>query len=162
MWYFGGVTQRLLALWLQLFQMTYMLDGYTVQQRPVSKASLLKALLIGESEEVEPNAETVDEVAEAVVTAVVGEQVLEKSEPEPLLEPLAHPWSAYEGEKVTSACENECDYVMMVAAKVSPQVLKNLCSNKCAIAFANIKEVTENLRDKILKDVVQFENLLKN
>ncbi|MFS7906471.1 hypothetical protein Hanom_Chr01g00059591 [Helianthus anomalus] len=95
-----------------------------------------------------------DEVAEAVVTIVVGEQMLEKKEPEPLLEPLADPWDA-------RVCEDECDCAMMAAAKVSPQVLKNLCSDKCIIAFANVKEVNENLRDKILYDEVQFEKTVK-
>ncbi|MFS7998290.1 hypothetical protein Hanom_Chr12g01151921 [Helianthus anomalus] len=50
---------------------------------------------------------------------------------------------------------------MMAAAKVPLQVLKNLCSDKCIIPFANVKEVNENLRDKILKDEVQFEKSVK-
>ncbi|MFS7997969.1 hypothetical protein Hanom_Chr12g01148191 [Helianthus anomalus] len=50
---------------------------------------------------------------------------------------------------------------MMATAKVSPLVLKNLCSDKCIIAFVNVKEVNENLRDKILKDEVQFEKYVK-
>ncbi|KAM0016885.1 hypothetical protein Hdeb2414_s0028g00701771 [Helianthus debilis subsp. tardiflorus] len=50
---------------------------------------------------------------------------------------------------------------MMAAAKVSPQVLKDLCSHKCIIAFANIKEVNENLRNNILNDEVQFEKTFK-
>ncbi|KAJ0618159.1 hypothetical protein HanHA89_Chr02g0050011 [Helianthus annuus] len=108
----------------------------------------------------EPSAQTVDEVAEAVVTAVVGEHLLEK-EHEPLLEPLADPWCVDEVEKDTRACENVCDCAMMAVAKVSPQVLKNLCSNKCIITFANVKEVNENLRDKILKHEVQFEKSVK-
>ena len=50
---------------------------------------------------------------------------------------------------------------MMAAAKVSPQVLEKLCSDNCIIAFANIKEVNENLRGKILSDEVIFERSLK-
>ncbi|MFS8032480.1 hypothetical protein Hanom_Chr17g01558271 [Helianthus anomalus] len=121
----------------------------------------LRRMMFLESEEVEPSAEIEDEVAEAVVTAVVGELLLEKTEPEPLLEPLSDPWSADEVEKDPNACENECDCAIMAAAKVSPQVLKNLCSDKCIIAYANIKEVNENLRDKILKYEVQFEKTVK-
>ena len=49
----------------------------------------------------------------------------------------------------------------MAAAKVSPQVLEKLCSDNCIISFANIKEVNENLRDKILSDEVKFERSLK-
>ncbi|MFS7945246.1 hypothetical protein Hanom_Chr06g00521911 [Helianthus anomalus] len=111
----------------------------------------LESILEGqESDEVAPSAETVGKVAEAVVTAVVGEQLLEKKESEPLLEPLADPWDG-------RVCEDECDYAMMAAAKISPQVLKNPCSDKCIIGFANIKEVNENHRDTILKDEAQFE-----
>ncbi|KAJ0632047.1 putative transcription factor interactor and regulator CCHC(Zn) family [Helianthus annuus] len=50
---------------------------------------------------------------------------------------------------------------MMAAAKVSPQVLEKLCSDNCIIAFANIKEMNENLRDKILSDEVKYERSLK-
>ncbi|KAJ0952673.1 hypothetical protein HanPSC8_Chr02g0075051 [Helianthus annuus] len=50
---------------------------------------------------------------------------------------------------------------MMAAAKVSPQVLEKQCSDNYIIAFANIKEVNENLRDKILSDEVIFERSLK-
>ncbi|MFS7907476.1 hypothetical protein Hanom_Chr01g00071881 [Helianthus anomalus] len=64
-----------------------------------------------------------DKVSEAVVNVVVGEQLLEKKESEPLLEPLAGPWDG-------RVCEDECDCAMMAAAKVSPQVLKKLCSDK--------------------------------
>src|ERR1043165_7225273 len=49
----------------------------------------------------------------------------------------------------------------MAATKVSPRILKDLCSDKCVIAFANIKEVNQNLRKKILDDEVQFEKLSK-
>ena len=51
---------------------------------------------------------------------------------------------------------------MMAASKVSPQVLVNLCTDKCIIAFANIKEVNENLRDRLLSSEVQFEKSLKD
>ena len=37
--------------------------------------------------------------------------------------------------------DHQCDCAMMAAAKVLPQVLEKLCSDKCIIAFANIKEV---------------------
>ncbi|MFS7998654.1 hypothetical protein Hanom_Chr12g01156431 [Helianthus anomalus] len=50
---------------------------------------------------------------------------------------------------------------MMAATKVSPQVLKNLCSDKYIIAFANIKDVNENLRNKILNDEIQFKKTFK-
>ncbi|MFS7906320.1 hypothetical protein Hanom_Chr01g00057881 [Helianthus anomalus] len=80
--------------------------------------------------------------------------MLEEMDVEPLLEPLAHPWD-------TSVCDGECDCSMMATAKVSPQVIKDLCSDKCIIAFTNIKEVNENLRNKILKDEVQFEKTFK-
>ena len=45
---------------------------------------------------------------------------------------------------------------MMAAAKVTPQVLEKLCSDKFIIAFANIKEVNENLRE------VKFEKSKKS
>ncbi|MFS7996496.1 hypothetical protein Hanom_Chr12g01130661 [Helianthus anomalus] len=80
--------------------------------------------------------------------------MLEEKEAEPLLEPLDDPWDA-------SVCDGECDCAMMAAAKVSPQILKDVCSDKCIIAFANIKKVNENLRNKILKDEVQFEKTFK-
>ncbi|MFS7994683.1 hypothetical protein Hanom_Chr12g01108951 [Helianthus anomalus] len=84
-----------------------------------------------ESEEVESRSEKVDEIAEAVVTADA------------------------------RLCADECDCAMMAATKVSPHILKDLCSDKCIIAFANIKEVNKNLRNKILKDEVQFEKTFK-
>ncbi|MFS7938500.1 hypothetical protein Hanom_Chr05g00440451 [Helianthus anomalus] len=89
-----------------------------------------------------------------VTTDIVGEQLLEEKEEEPLLEPLAGPWDA-------SVCDGECECVMMASAKLSPQILKDLYSDKCIITFANIKEVNENLRNKILKDEVQFEKTFK-
>ncbi|MFS7980723.1 hypothetical protein Hanom_Chr10g00942641 [Helianthus anomalus] len=104
-----------------------------------------------ESEEVESKYEVVKENAETSVTEEnVGEQMLEEKVDEPLLEPLTDPWDS-------RVCDGECDCAMMATAKVSPQVLKDLCSDKCIIAFANIKEVNENLRNKILNDEVQFE-----
>ncbi|MFS8023964.1 hypothetical protein Hanom_Chr16g01457741 [Helianthus anomalus] len=91
------------------------------------------------------NEETADEIAEAVVTAVASEILLGENS-EPLLEPLSDPWFEEEEkkqgekeEKVPDEKEHVCDCAMMVAAKVSPQVLKNLYSDKCIIAFANIK-----------------------
>ncbi|MFS7953636.1 hypothetical protein Hanom_Chr07g00621001 [Helianthus anomalus] len=101
-------------------------------------AALVSILEGLENEDEESIAETVDQKAEAVVTAVVGEQLLEK-ETKPLLEPLAEPWCKDEAGKGTSACENVCDCAMMATAKVSPHVLKNLCSDKCIISFANVK-----------------------
>ncbi|MFS7998232.1 hypothetical protein Hanom_Chr12g01151301 [Helianthus anomalus] len=80
--------------------------------------------------------------------------MLEENVVESLLEPLTDPWDS-------SVCDGECDCAMMTTAKVSPQVLKDLCSDKCIIAFANIKEVNENLRNKILNDEVQFEKTFK-
>ncbi|MFS7995323.1 hypothetical protein Hanom_Chr12g01116621 [Helianthus anomalus] len=80
--------------------------------------------------------------------------MLEEKVVETLLEPLADPWDS-------KVCDGECDCVMMAAAKVSPQVLKDLCSDKCIIAFANIKGVNENIRNKILNDEVQFEKTFK-
>ena len=49
--------------------------------------------------------------------------------------------------------DHQCDCAMMAAAKVSPQVLEKLCSDKCIIAFANIKEVNENfgIRSYLMK-----------
>ncbi|MFS7946088.1 hypothetical protein Hanom_Chr06g00531941 [Helianthus anomalus] len=64
-----------------------------------------------ESEEVESISDEVDEIAETVVRAVVGEQMLEEKETEPMLEPFADPWDA-------SVRENECDCAMMAAAKI--------------------------------------------
>uniref|UniRef100_A0A251VDU9 Retrovirus-related Pol polyprotein from transposon TNT 1-94-like beta-barrel domain-containing protein n=2 Tax=Helianthus annuus TaxID=4232 RepID=A0A251VDU9_HELAN len=78
-----------------------------------------------ETEEMEPSAQTVDEVAEAVVTAVVGEQLLEK-EHEPLLEPLADPWCVDEVEKDARACENVYDCAMMAVAKGASACLDSL------------------------------------
>ena len=57
--------------------------------------------------------------------------------------------------------DHQCDCAMMAAAKVSPQVLEKLCSYKCIIALANIKEINENLRDKVLSDEVKFEKSIK-
>ncbi|MFS8033849.1 hypothetical protein Hanom_Chr17g01574391 [Helianthus anomalus] len=71
---------------------------------------------------------------------------------EELMEPLSDPWES-------SVCEGECDCAIMAAAKVSPHVLKDLCSDKCIFAFANIKEVNENHRNKILDDEIHFEKL---
>ncbi|MFS7954381.1 hypothetical protein Hanom_Chr07g00629611 [Helianthus anomalus] len=95
-----------------------------------------------ESEDVNPSSEVI-KIAETVVTIdIVSEQMLEEKKVEPLLEPLIDPWDA-------SVCEGECDCAMMAAAKVSTQILKDLCLDKCIIAFANTKEVNENLRNKI-------------
>ena len=122
-----------------------------------------------ESEEKQLVSETVDEVIEAVATAVANEVLLEESSGT-LIEPLIDLWSEEDkkeenaGEKEERAGDEEntqCDCAMMAAAKVSPQVLEKLCSDNCIIAFANIKEVNENLRDKILSDEVKFEKSLK-
>ncbi|MFS7976659.1 hypothetical protein Hanom_Chr10g00894961 [Helianthus anomalus] len=77
------------------------------------------------------------------------------------MEPLSDPWSVEEEEKKPKECESVSDCPMMAAAKVSSQALKNLCSDKCIITFANVREVNENLRDKILKDEIQFEKFVK-
>ncbi|KAJ0513270.1 hypothetical protein HanHA300_Chr10g0355621 [Helianthus annuus] len=126
-----------------------------------------------ETEGEQLSAETVDEVAEAVVTAVAGGELLLEENSETLLEPLSNLWSKEDkkeeekkkaGEEEVRADEegdHQCDCAMMAAAKVSPQVLEKLCSDKCIIAFANIKEVNENLRDKVLSDEVKFEKSLK-
>ncbi|MFS7952034.1 putative transcription factor interactor and regulator CCHC(Zn) family [Helianthus anomalus] len=117
-----------------------------------------------ESEEEHLNIETEDEVIEAVVTAVAGKVLLGESSGT-LIEPLIDPWLEEKaGEKEGRVGDEEnpqCDCAMMVAAKVSPQVLEKLCSDNCIIAFANIKEVNENLRNKILTDEVKFERSLK-
>ncbi|KAJ0621741.1 hypothetical protein HanIR_Chr01g0012141 [Helianthus annuus] len=125
-----------------------------------------------EAEGEQLSVETVDEVAEAVVTAVAGELLLEENS-EILIEPLTDPWSKEdkeeeepkeagdEEERVDEEDNHRCDCAMMAAAKVSPQVLEKLCLDNCIIAFANIKEVNENLRDKILSDEVKFEKSLK-
>ncbi|KAJ0623130.1 hypothetical protein HanIR_Chr01g0028371 [Helianthus annuus] len=118
-----------------------------------------------ESEEEQLVSETVDEVIEEVVTAMANEVLLEESSGT-LIEPLTDPWSEEEKTReIEERAEDEenpkCDCAMMAAAKVSPQVLEKLCSDNCIIAFANIKEVNENLRDKILSDEVIFERSLK-
>ncbi|MFS7946867.1 hypothetical protein Hanom_Chr06g00541421 [Helianthus anomalus] len=87
-----------------------------------------------ETEEVDSKSDVVCENDET--------SVLEEKVGEELIEPLSDPWDF-------SACEGECDCAMMAAAKVSSQVLKDLCSDNCIIVFANIKEVNENLRNKI-------------
>ncbi|MFS7995221.1 hypothetical protein Hanom_Chr12g01115501 [Helianthus anomalus] len=117
----------------------------------------LETILEGlEAKEVESKSEVVEEEAETDVTAkTFGEQMLEEKVTETLLEPLDDPWDS-------SVCDGECDCAMIADAKVLPQVLKDLCSDKCIIAFANIKEVNENLRNKILNDEVQFEFFLKS
>ncbi|MFS7981356.1 hypothetical protein Hanom_Chr10g00949971 [Helianthus anomalus] len=130
------------------------------------------SLSIPEGDEVEGeqlSAETVDEVAEAVVTTVAGDLLLGENS-ETLIEPLIDLWSQDDKEKkdLKKAGEEErradeenvhqCDCAMMGAAKVSPQVLEKLCSDKCIIAFANIKDVNENLRNKILSDEVKLKN----
>ncbi|MFS7935810.1 putative transcription factor interactor and regulator CCHC(Zn) family [Helianthus anomalus] len=99
-----------------------------------------------ESEEVETKFDVVCENAETYVS--------EEKVGEELLEPLSDPWDS-------SVYEGECDCAMMAAAKVSSQVHTDFCSDKCIIAFANIKEVNENLRNKILNDEVQFEKTFK-
>ncbi|MFS7953602.1 putative transcription factor interactor and regulator CCHC(Zn) family [Helianthus anomalus] len=122
-----------------------------------------------ESEEEQLKVETVEEVTEAVVTAVTDEVLLGESSGT-LVEPMTDLWSEEDkkdekaGEKEERADVEEnpkCDCAIMAAAKVSPQVLEKLCSNNCIIAFANIKEVNENLRNKILTDEVKFERSLK-
>ncbi|KAJ0467321.1 putative transcription factor interactor and regulator CCHC(Zn) family [Helianthus annuus] len=122
-----------------------------------------------ESEEEQLMVETVEEVTEAVVTAVTDEILLGESSGA-LIEPMIDLWCEEDkkdekaGEEEERADEEEnpkCDCAMMAAAKVSPQVLEKLCSENCIIAFANIKEVNENLRNKILTDEVKFERSLK-
>ncbi|MFS7962854.1 hypothetical protein Hanom_Chr08g00731411 [Helianthus anomalus] len=77
-----------------------------------------------ESEEVESRSEVVEEVAKTDVTVdIIGERMLEEKVVKPLLEPLVDPW-------YSSVCDGECDCAMMAATKVSPQVLKDLCSDK--------------------------------
>ncbi|MFS7979584.1 hypothetical protein Hanom_Chr10g00929411 [Helianthus anomalus] len=108
-----------------------------------------------ELEEVESKFEVMKENAETDVTIEnAGEQMLEEKVAEPLLGPLTNPWDS-------NVCDGECDRAMMAAAKVSPQVSKDLYLDKCIIAFANIKDVNENLRNKILNDKVQFEKTFK-
>ncbi|KAM0039894.1 hypothetical protein Hdeb2414_s0012g00387331 [Helianthus debilis subsp. tardiflorus] len=82
-----------------------------------------------ETEEEQLNIETVEEVTEAVVTAVAGELLLGKSSGT-LIEPLTDPWSEEnkEEKKEEKAGEKEeraeveehpqCDCAMMAAAKV--------------------------------------------
>ncbi|MFS7996059.1 hypothetical protein Hanom_Chr12g01125391 [Helianthus anomalus] len=107
----------------------------------------LKTIYEGvESEEVVSNS---DEVCDNVETSVS-----EEKNGEELMKPWSGPWES-------SVCEGESDCVMMDAAKVSPQVLKDLCSDKCIIAFVNINEMNENVRNKILDDEIQFEKLAK-
>ena len=90
-----------------------------------------------------------------VVTDDVVDEVVAGEKPEEEVVNLSDPWGA------SDDCECKCDCALMAAAKVSPQILKDLCSDKCVIAFANIKEVNENLRKKILDDEVKFEKLSK-
>ncbi|MFS7939037.1 hypothetical protein Hanom_Chr05g00446921 [Helianthus anomalus] len=79
-----------------------------------------------ESEEVVSNSEEVcDNIKTNILEGKVGEE---------MVNPLTDPWDS-------SVCEGECVCAMMAAAKVSPQVLKDLCSDKCVIAFANFKNV---------------------
>ena len=91
-----------------------------------------------------------------IVTADIVDEVVADKKSEEEVVNLSDPWGA------SDDCECKCDCALMAAAKVSPQILKDLCSDKCVIAFANIKEVNENLRKKVLDDEVQFEKLSKD
>ena len=100
-----------------------------------------------ESEEVVSKSENVtNDVVDEVVSA-------EESEVE--FVNLSDPWG-------TDDCDCQCNCALMVPAKVSPQILNDLCSDKCVIAFAKIKEVNEHFRKKILEDEIQFKNSLKS
>ncbi|MFS7914134.1 hypothetical protein Hanom_Chr02g00149811 [Helianthus anomalus] len=50
----------------------------------------------------------------------------------------------------------------MVASKVTPQTLKKLCYDKCIIAFANIKEVNENIRKNVQISEIILEKLKRD
>ena len=96
---------------------------------------------------------TKEDVTESVINDVVGEgNTTEESEA--VVVNLSDPWG-------TDDCESQCNCALMAAAKVSPQILSELCSDKCIIAFAKIKEVNENFRQKILEDEINFEKLTK-
>ncbi len=67
-----------------------------------------------------------------VVTDDVVSEVVTGEKPEEEVVNLTDPWGA------SDDCERKCDCALMAAVKVSPQILKDLRSNKCVIAFANI------------------------
>ncbi|KAJ0521046.1 putative H(+)-transporting two-sector ATPase [Helianthus annuus] len=87
-----------------------------------------------ETEGEQLSAETVDEVAEAVVTAVAGGELLLEENSETLLEPLSNLWSKEDkkeeekkkaGEEEVRADEegdHQCDCAMMAAAKANSEV----------------------------------------
>lgn len=101
----------------------------------------------------ETDSEGVVSMSENVTNGVVDEVVsVEESEVEVVN--LSDPWGSDD-------CDCQCNCALMAAAKVSPQILNDLCSDKCIVAFAKIKEVNENFRKKILEDKIQFEKLTK-
>ncbi|MFS7950857.1 hypothetical protein Hanom_Chr07g00588131 [Helianthus anomalus] len=51
---------------------------------------------------------------------------------------------------------------MIDVAKVSSQILKESCFYKCIIAFANRKDVNENLRKIVLDGEIQLERIKKD
>ncbi|KAJ0940057.1 hypothetical protein HanRHA438_Chr02g0068361 [Helianthus annuus] len=55
-----------------------------------------------------------------------------------------------------------CDLVQTTGSKVSPHILKEFCLHKRIIAFAKIKEVNENLREKVQVSEIVLEKLKKD
>ena len=93
--------------------------------------------------EQELKSDVVNVCSETVVTTEVTPVIEEKAVDEKISP--TDPWN-------TNECEEECDCALVAATKVSSEILKDLCTDKCIIAFANIKMVNENLRNKILEE----------